>query len=43
MSWFRQALEETDPLFRFHKLWIGVEALNPLLDEHYEIPTDQRS
>jgi hypothetical protein len=43
LSWFRQALEETDPLFRFYKLWVGVEALNPLLDEHYGIPTDQRA
>lgn len=42
MSWFRQALEETDPIFRFHKLWIALEALNPLLDEQYSIPTDGR-
>ena len=43
LSWFRQALEETDAIFRFHKLWVAVEALNPLLDEHYNIPTDERA
>lgn len=43
ISWFRQALEETDALFRFLKLWIAIEALNPLLDEHYHIPNDERS
>jgi hypothetical protein len=42
MSWFRQALEETDPIFRFHKLWIALEALNPLLDEQYSVPPDNR-
>jgi hypothetical protein len=43
MSWFRQALEETDPIFRFHKLWIAAEALNPLLDEHYGLAAEERS
>lgn len=43
MSWFRQALDDTDPMFRFLKLWIAAEALNPLLDEHYNIPSDERS
>jgi hypothetical protein len=42
MSWFRQALEETDPIFRFHKLMVAAEALNPLLDEHYEISAHDR-
>jgi hypothetical protein len=42
MSWFRQGLDETDPIFRFHKLMVAVEALNPLLDEYYEIAEGDR-
>lgn len=42
LSWFRQGLEETDPIFRFHKLMVAAEALNPLLDERYGIPENDR-
>jgi hypothetical protein len=43
LGWFRQALDETDPLFRFHKLWVAVEALNAPLDDLFEIPKNGRS
>jgi hypothetical protein len=37
MSWFRQALAESDEFGRFFKLWIALEALEPLLADHYNI------
>jgi hypothetical protein len=37
LSWFRQAAQESDALFRFLKLWIAFEALEPVLSAHYGI------
>jgi hypothetical protein len=42
MSWYRRALRETDVLFRFTNLWLALEALNPRLCDHFQIPKDQR-
>ena len=42
MSWYRRALRETEVLFRFTNLWLALEALNPRLCDHYQIPQDQR-
>lgn len=37
MSWHRQALDETEPLFRFNVLWISFEAISPLFDDFFEL------
>jgi hypothetical protein len=37
MSWHRQALDEKDPGFRFLKLWLACEALEPVLADHYHV------
>jgi hypothetical protein len=36
LSWYRFALDETDALTRFLHLWLAVEALEPLLADHFE-------
>ncbi len=35
LSWYRLALGETDGLTRFMHLWLAVEALEPLLADHF--------
>lgn len=37
MSWHRQALDEKEPVFRFLKLWIAFEALEPRLADLFGI------
>lgn len=35
LSWYRLALGETDALTRFMHLWLAVEAMEPLLADHF--------
>ena len=35
LSWYRLALDETDALTRFMHLWLAIEALEPLLADHF--------
>ncbi len=35
LSWYRLALGETDALTRFMHMWLAVEALEPLLADHF--------
>ena len=37
ISWFRLASEESDATFRFVKMWMAAEAIDPVLAEHYGI------
>lgn len=42
MSWYRRALRETEPLFRFTNLWLALEAINPRLADDFDVPSDER-
>lgn len=42
MSWYRRAIRETEPLFRFTNLWLSLEALNPRLADAFEVSADER-
>ncbi len=40
LRWMKRALTEQDPLDRFAGLWIGLDALNPKLRDHWDIKVE---